>query len=99
MKVVKKPLVLDAWETFETYGWRHENLPDRDFPSWIHEAWESGIIKFHEDNIEINTMEGVIKYPYGYIIIKGIKGELYGIDSEVFEDTYDIVKDGMYDGY
>lgn len=46
-----------------------------------------------EEEIEIKTLEGVMKANKGDWIIKGIKGELYPCKPDVFKMTYEKVKD------
>lgn len=93
MKVVKKPLVLNAWKTFETQAGKGDDIAyDSDTPDWVFERWAQDNIMFSENHVLVNTLEGPIKYPYGYVIIEGAFGEVYGIDPRVFEETYDIVK-------
>ena len=41
--------------------------------------------------MEIETLEGVMKADKGDWIIKGVKGELYPCKSDVFEMTYEKV--------
>lgn len=52
-----------------------------------------------EEEIEIKTLEGVMRANKGDWIIKGIKGELYPCKYDVFEMTYEKVNnDGdVYD--
>lgn len=41
--------------------------------------------------IEIKTMEGhSYEVPPGYIIIRGVEGEFYPIESDIFNKTYNI---------
>lgn len=40
-------------------------------------------------DIEVQTLEGRMKAPAGYWIIKGIKGEYYACEPEIFEATYE----------
>jgi len=40
----------------------------------------------------IRTKEGVLKAIFGRdFIIKGVKGEIYPIDKEIFKETYEII--------
>lgn len=41
-------------------------------------------------SIVINTMEGDMTAKIGDYIIKGVKGEFYPCDSEIFELTYEL---------
>ena len=43
----------------------------------------------HEETIE--TLEGVLQASIGDYIIRGVKGELYPIKPDIFEQTYERV--------
>ncbi len=45
------------------------------------------------DYIEIPTLEGTMKANMGDYIIRGIKGEFYPCKPDVFEQTYELVKE------
>lgn len=87
-KAVKKPIPID-W-------FKHDSSSNQELLSWIksfgqdpdeHLALEGGELK-------IKTMEGhSYGVPDGYIIIRGIKGEFYPCDPEVFRNSYDIVNE------
>jgi hypothetical protein len=44
-----------------------------------------------EDGLFIHTLEGTMRAKKGDYIIKGVRGELYPCDKEIFEDTYEEV--------
>ena len=44
-----------------------------------------------DEEMEIETLEGVMKADKGDWIIKGVKGELYPCKNDVFEMTYEKV--------
>ena len=46
-----------------------------------------------DEEMEIETLEGVMKANKGDWIIRGVKGELYPCKPEVFEMTYEKVKE------
>ena len=46
-----------------------------------------------DEELEIETLEGVMKANKGDWIIKGVKGELYPCKPDVFEMTYEKVID------
>ena len=37
----------------------------------------------------IDTLEGEMRFDVGDYIVKGIKGEFYAVDKEIFEETYE----------
>jgi hypothetical protein len=41
----------------------------------------------------INTLEGQFKLAAGAYLIKGVRGELYGCEQSIFEETYDFLDD------
>lgn len=43
--------------------------------------------------LEIETLEGVMKANVGDYIIKGVKGEIYPCKADIFEMTYDKIYD------
>ena len=45
------------------------------------------------DGLKIETLEGVITASIGDYIIKGVKGEFYPCDPEIFALTYDLVEE------
>lgn len=92
MKYRKKPVVIEA---FKWIG-GPEQTED---PEWIVEAFENGIVRFENDGTPkvamlIDTLEGLLRVTRGDWIIKGIKGELYPCKPDIFEMTYEAVKDG-----
>ena len=50
-----------------------------------------------EDEIVIKTREGELKGYPGDKLIKGIEGEIYPCDPEIFDKTYDLVDDETTD--
>ena len=51
------------------------------------------IFKVEEDGLLIKTLEGNMKALIGDYIIKGVKGEFYPCKPDIFELTYEKVKD------
>ncbi len=90
MKYRKKPIAIEAFK------WTADHEQDED-PEWIIEAIKCGTVYFQNEGTEdiemiIKTMEGEHIARRGYYIIKGIKGELYGCDPDIFEATYEKVE-------
>lgn len=46
-----------------------------------------------DKDLIISTLEGKMKADIGDYIIKGVKGEFYPCKPDIFEMTYDILKD------
>ena len=91
MKFRKKPVVIEAF----IYG-LHVS------PPWFLDAIIAGTVayewrgsdpkKFPPDGLKIKTLEGEMRSSYGCeYIIKGIKGEIYPCDPDIFEATYEPV--------
>ena len=83
MKVMKKPIALDAWDPTG-------EVP----PSWALDAMSKGTISMDGETMTIKSMEGTHVPTPGAIVMKGVRGELYFCDRSIFEQTYDIIEDG-----
>ena len=81
MKYRKKPIVIEAFR----WGF---NEP----PKWFLEAVRADQVILHSDDapIEIRTSEGVMKASPGDWIVRGVKGELYPVKTEIFEASYEV---------
>lgn len=44
-------------------------------------------------DFEVETLEGKMQGKAGDFLIKGVKGELYPVDKEIFKETYEFVRD------
>lgn len=89
MKFRKKPVIIEAWQSFEDCG-----TFTTEYPSWILEALKNKTIYVTEDGVtKIKTLEGDHEVSNGDWIIKGVKGELYPCKPDIFELTYERVAD------
>lgn len=100
MKFKKKPVVIEAFQMTEAR--RQDNA---EWPEWLNVAWnkpqgEPGAVfpvdspnSDGTDLLVIHTLEGLHLVGFGDWIIQGIQGELYPCKPEIFEKTYDPVKD------
>jgi hypothetical protein len=84
----KKPVVVEAFE--------FSNSNRGCFPKWLTDAVQ---ILYDEFNGEIkagliDTMEGMMQASPGDFVIKGIKGEVYPCDGDIFRETYETVSKG-----
>lgn len=86
MYYVKRPVPVMAVKIPEDFNedWLH-----REAPGWLVNAFANGEIKDNSNHLIINTLEGPMICKYGYWIIKGVRGELYGCRTDVFEETYE----------
>lgn len=66
-------------------------------PDWILSALASGEIRISSESgfitLTIHTREGVMLTRPGNWIIRGVQGELYPCDPDIFDTTYERVKD------
>lgn len=93
MKIMKKPIAVDAW-FIDTLEIQYQgNVPD-----WVWKAAKED--KFiavasdgHDMVLRIKTREGIMQAKDGDVLVKGVRGELYPIERGIFEETYDIVPD------
>lgn len=51
----------------------------------------------HAPYLVVNTIEGAMSATHGYWIIRGVKGELYPCQPEIFEATYDVIGETVED--
>lgn len=85
MKYKHKPIVVDAVQ--------YPN--DKGYPAWFVEAiLNADIYTTSDDNLEIETPEGIMKSSNGDYVIKGTKGEFYFCKPDIFEESYDINNNG-----
>jgi len=82
-KYRKKPVVVEAFRL---------GVDER--PEWIDDAITVGNVRvINENNMAITTLKGVMIADKGDWIIKEIKGELYPCKPDIFEQTYEKVKE------
>lgn len=94
----KKPVEIEAFQM--TRARRQDNA---DWPGWLHQAWNTeftavGAVRCTDfpksdgtDQLEIVTLEGVMRVGWDDFIIRGVKGELYACKPDIFHATYDAV--------
>lgn len=82
----KKPIVIEA------IRWVGQVLADDD-PAWWREARTNKTVasgsRMVGGALVVNTKEGVMLVSQGNWVIRGVNGELYGCDDDVFRKTYD----------
>lgn len=103
-KFRKKPVVIEAFQM--TKERRQDNS---DWPEWLNRAWnkpwgEVGAVNTEnwpkskgdfqgDDRLMIHTLEGKMTVEWGDFIIQGVNGELYSCKPDIFEKTYEEVKE------
>lgn len=89
MKVRKRPVIVDAYQIKDIYFLL--NAPD-----WVLKACSDntifGYFSDDKEGVRINTLEGIMFAPFGHYLIRGVEGEIYGCDPNVFKKTYEIME-------
>jgi hypothetical protein len=80
----KKPVLIEAFRL----GERGQPTPA---PEWFGSPRPEQIT---DDGILIQTKEGVMLARWGVWVIRGVHGEIYPCDPEIFAKTYDLVSEG-----
>lgn len=65
-------------------------IPDLDFREAVKKPIPVRCIQLHEP-FTVETMEGTLSGKAGDWLMVGIHGEMYPIDREIFEQTYDLM--------
>lgn len=82
MKVRKKAVVVEA-RLFD---------PESDYDEALDVVkWAGGVA--NDQGFVVPTLEGHRQVTPGYYVIKGVKGEFYGFDPEIFWTTYELPED------
>lgn len=97
-KFRKKPVVIEAFQMTEERRWDNS-----EWPEWLNAAWnmephQTGSLFINPDDqarelLRIKTLEGDHDVSWNDFIIQGIAGELYPCKPDIFEQTYDAVRE------
>lgn len=92
-KYRKKPIIIEAFQlTLDVYD------DEQMWPNWLKQASElnsnikGAVYRTQGDMLCIYTLEGDYDVSIDDYVIKGIKGELYPCKPDIFEATYEKVK-------
>jgi len=88
-KYRKKPVVIEAYQLDYPYG-RNAILVSEWCNADIKNDGEP--FEYRKYYLTIHTLEGDHTAKPGDYIIKGVRGEFYPCDMEIFEETYDEVR-------
>jgi len=89
----KKPVVLDSAQ-FLGFDQNTGGVLFDHRPKWLVDEFGENILFFNNINcLDIKTLEGTIEAKVGDYIVRGIKGELYPVDEEIFNELYEEVDD------
>jgi hypothetical protein len=84
----KKPIEIEAFKWNST--------PLMKYPHWLFEGVSSGAIQMRETGeCVISTLEGDMLCNVGDYIIKGVQGELYPCKADIFEETYQYMREEL----
>jgi len=94
-RAIKKPVEINwfRWNGFsQTHG--------KELMEWVQsfgvDFTEHFVLNIEKNILTVNTLEGVYyNIPKGYIIIRGVKGEFYPCDVEIFNETYNIIENNV----
>lgn len=87
MKYRKKPVVIEAV--------RFINGRVDAKPSWITKAFDERYLRVRANGeLIVRTLEGDMIAADGDYIIRGVQGEIYPCKPDIFEQTYEAVKEG-----
>lgn len=94
-KYRKKPVVVEA---FKYDGDLMYKTGRYYVPEWVVRSNANGTLYFGEFNgtpgeLFVKTLEGVQHVSVGDYVIQGVNGELYPCKPDIFEKTYEVVKD------
>lgn len=85
MKAVKKSIAIDA----------HEYKNERELRMWVDKLNDRFLDHFFLSDLGINvkTLEGTsyVLEPNKHVIIRGVRGEYYPCDKEIFYETYNVI--------
>lgn len=87
-KFRKLPVVIEAFK------WTGDENQTED-PEWILNAIKASKVRidYNPLSMKIVTLEGIMEAKPNDYIIQGIQGEIYPCKPEIFEATYEVVKD------
>lgn len=92
MKASKKPVTVEVWKIDES-GW----LDTKEIPNWVDELIILGYLGLYTDSlldesrVELDTLEGTMTGHLGDYLVKGNHDDVWIVQKEIFEDTYDII--------
>lgn len=91
-KYRKKPVVIEAFQLGIDCipDWFMNKVSNKDV---ILHGKSCGFNHVDDTNADIKTIEGVMHADYKDFVIQGINGELYPCKPDIFEKTYELVKD------
>jgi len=87
MKYRKLPIEVEAWPVGDLVSaYYNETLPYQ-----VKNALNKGVVIFSANSIHVTTLEGEHIAKINDVLVEGIRGEFYGVNSAIFSDTYEKV--------
>ena len=90
MKVRKKPVEVDAYKMENEFF-------QLDTPAWVNDRCKDGTIYAYKQDFgkgfRIKTLEGEMFAPFGHYLIRGIEGEIYACNPDIFNETYELLEE------
>lgn len=87
MKYRKLPVEVDAWRVTDLVSQKYKN--EKQLPIEVNQALKDKVLIFGTASIHVTTLEGKHIAKIGDVLIRGVRGEFYGIDPDIFRDTYE----------
>lgn len=93
MKAIKRPVEVDAWKLDSSVLLYEPKDPD--VPGWVWDSIETGKLRYSNDYSDwaIWSLEGLMVAHDKDYLIRGVMGEIYPCRGDIFEETYEIVKE------
>lgn len=90
----KKPVVIEAitFDELVEYGCIHGGNIVNGMP-WSFEYKGQPVTHENDDCYLIPTLEGIMRFDRGNMLITGVNGEIYPCKADIFAATYDKVED------
>lgn len=94
MKAIKKPVPVEVWQIT-----KYDSALSDNYPEWVDELIILNRLGLYidslldESKVELGTLEGTMTGHLGDYLVKGNHDDVWIIQKEIFEDTYEVVDD------
>lgn len=86
----KKPVVIEAVPVSDVMQHYRTGKPEQ-VPAWVDVAVQTGVVVITPNDLEVMTLEGKMKAPSTFMLIRGIHGEIYPCERSIFAASYEPV--------
>jgi len=90
-KFRKRPVVVEVIRAREAISFADHNW--HALPVWLRAAYDKGGVVFHDEGVDLPTLEGTMTALSEDWIICGVKGEVYPCKPDIFAATYEPVEE------